>query len=51
MMYRSVPELIDFIKELLSDADLLQKVASNGYELAKQHTYLKRAQHFLEDII
>jgi hypothetical protein len=51
MMYNTMSELTDSIKALLSDEDLLQKIAYGGYGLAKQHTYLKRTQQFLEEII
>jgi spore maturation protein CgeB len=51
MMYNTVSELRDSINTLLEDNTLLQKVTCGGYELAKQHTYLKRAQQFLEEIV
>jgi len=51
MMYSNTSELINYVNALLKDNTLLQKVACGGYELAKQHTYLKRAQQLLEKII
>ena len=51
MMYSTVSELRNCVNALLEDNTLLQKVACGGYELAKEHTYLKRAQQFLEEIL
>lgn len=51
MFYTSVEEMIDCIKTILNDHELRSIIQSNGLELAKQHTYLKRAEQFLKEVI
>jgi hypothetical protein len=47
MMYRNVMELESKLKQLLSDDNLLETITSRGYELAEEHTYLKRCEYLL----
>ena len=48
MLYRNVMELESKLKQLLSDDDLLETITSRGYELAEEHTYLKRCEYLLD---
>ena len=44
MMYKNVEELCQKIDLCRDDLDLVKKISSAGYHLAKQHTYRQRAE-------
>lgn len=48
MMYKNEQEMVDIIKLLLQNSELRDSIAENGYQLSKNHTYLKRAEYILE---
>jgi len=48
MIYKTIPELIEKIKLLLSDEVLRNNIAEAGLVLAQKHTYTKRAEHLIK---
>jgi len=48
MFYTNMGELYSCIDELLNNEALRLKIASAGYELAKQHTYTKRVEKLIQ---
>ena len=48
MYYRNISELHETINELLYNEGLRSSLAFNGHELARKHTYTKRAEKLIE---
>ena len=48
MFYNNVGELYDCVTKLLNDENLRLKISNAGFELAKKHTYTKRAEKLIE---
>lgn len=51
MMYSNPQELLNYTEELLHNQDLLKQISENGYKLAENHTYYKRAEYFIKEIL
>lgn len=47
MMYNTKDEMLNKIKTLLSNEDLMRSMAKSGYELSKKHTYDERVKQIL----
>ncbi|MGD0342910.1 MAG: glycosyltransferase [Bacteroidales bacterium] len=50
MLYADLDELSSKIKMLLSDNNLLNSLAENGYKLSQKHTYDTRARFLIEHL-
>jgi spore maturation protein CgeB len=50
MIYKNEQELLEKVRLLIDNQDLLDKISNNGYVLSKEHTYTKRMETLIEVI-
>ena len=51
MFYSDSDQLIMCVKELLDNEELRRSIELESIMLAKNHTYMKRAEHFLKEVL